>query len=99
MRPTTTTLRAKQRPRHVKEYLRRNLLHCKAVGAHANATAALARLYDQKRAPQWLMVYLAGIIERLDPVKDEMAKHRNEWWQKAMASRHLYAAQRGPRMY
>ena len=50
------------------EYLRRNLLVCSAIGANANAKAALARLRAQKRPPKWLLAYLDGIIERTDRV-------------------------------
>jgi hypothetical protein len=60
------------------EYGMRNLLHCKAVGAHANARAALMKLRSQKRPPKWLVEYLAGIVERLEPVHAEMARHRDE---------------------
>lgn len=67
-------------PRDVATYSRRNLLHCKAVGAHANASAALKRLRATKRPAQWLVRYLEGIIERCAPVALEMAKHRDEAW-------------------
>lgn len=58
------------------EYLRRNLLVAKAVGANANAKAALARLELQKRPPQWLVAYLKGIIERTEPLGPALACYR-----------------------
>jgi len=70
----------KSSPKDTYEYGRRNLLHCKAVGAHANARAAFLKLRGQKRAPQWLVRCLEGIVERTQPVADEMARHRDEAW-------------------
>ncbi len=58
------------------EYLRRNLLVCKAVGANANAKAALKRLQAQKRPPQWLVTYLQGIIDRTESLPGELACYR-----------------------
>lgn len=60
------------------EYLRRNLLHCAAVGASAGAEASLKRLRGIKRAPKWLLASLAGVMERAERVAAEMAKHRDE---------------------
>lgn len=60
------------------EYARRNLLHAKSVGALANARGAYARLSTMARRPQWLLRYLAGIVERLEGVPNEMARHRDE---------------------
>lgn len=70
----------KARPRNPAQYNRRNLLHCKSVGAVSYAKSALGRLRSQKRPPQWLVRSLEAIIERAQPVADEMAKHRNEAW-------------------
>lgn len=67
-------------PRDPATYARRNILHAKAVGAHANASAALKRLRAQRRPPRWLVDYLEGIVARTKPVADEMAKHRDEAW-------------------
>ena len=64
------------------EYGRRNLLHCKAVGAHANARAAWLKLRSLKNTPKWLDKAMAGIVERTKPVADEMAVHRDEMWGK-----------------
>lgn len=60
------------------EYLRRNLLHAKAVGTYANARTALGRLQAQGRPALWLVAALAGIVERAGPVAAEMARHRDE---------------------
>lgn len=59
------------------EYLRRNLLVCKAVGANANAKAALKRLQGQKQPPKWLVAYLEGIIERTEPLGPALACYRS----------------------
>ena len=53
------------------------MVHAKAVGAHANAEAALDRLCKSKRAPLWLIDALEGIIRRTDAVHPEIAKWRN----------------------
>lgn len=68
--PTQTTLPINP------EYLRRNLLVCKAIGANANARAALKRLQAQKRPQQWLVVYLQGIIERTEELGPALACYR-----------------------
>lgn len=59
------------------EYLRRNLLVCKAIGANANAKAALKRLQAQKRPPKWLAAYLQGIIERTEELGPALACYRS----------------------
>ena len=59
-------------------YARRNILHCKAVGALENAKAALKKLRAQKRPPRWLVRALESIVTRAKPVADEMAVHRDE---------------------
>lgn len=58
------------------EYLRRNLLVCKAVGANANAKAALQRLQAQRRPAKWLVNYLQGIIDRTESLPGELACYR-----------------------
>jgi hypothetical protein len=58
------------------EYLRRNLLVCKAVGANANAKAALGRLKLQKSPPRWLMDSLQGIIDRTEELGPALACYR-----------------------
>lgn len=67
-------------PKDPKVYSRRNMLHCKAMGALANASAALKKLRSQKRPPKWMDDCLVGIILRMKPVADEMARHRDEAW-------------------
>lgn len=59
------------------EYLRRNLLHCKAVGAYHNAIHAKKRLEQQVRPPKWLLAALDGIIERAGAVHPAMACYRS----------------------
>ena len=59
------------------EYLRRNLLHCSAVGCAADVRVSLARLLKMKRAPKWLIANLQGALDRADKVHPEMAKWRN----------------------
>lgn len=59
------------------EYLRRNLLVCKAIGANATAKVALDRLRLQKRPPKWLVAYLEGIIERTEPLGPALACYRS----------------------
>lgn len=58
------------------EYLRRNLLVCKAVGANANAKAALNRLNHQKQPPRWLVEALQGIIDRTEELGPALACYR-----------------------
>ena len=59
------------------EYLRRNLLVCKAIGANANAKAALERLQAQRRPAKWLVTYLEGIVERTEGMGGELACYRS----------------------
>jgi GR25 family glycosyltransferase involved in LPS biosynthesis len=59
------------------EYLRRNLMVCRAIGANANAKAAITRLKAQKRPAQWLLAYLQGIIERTEHLPGELACYRS----------------------
>ncbi len=59
------------------EYLRRNSAHASAVGAHANAKAALARLLKTKRPPMWLVGALEGIERRAAIAHPEIAKWRD----------------------
>lgn len=67
-------------PKDDLEYGRRNLLHCKAVGADRTARHTLERLLSQKRAPKWLIARLRCVTERTGPVATEMAAHRDEMW-------------------
>jgi hypothetical protein len=59
------------------EYLRRNLLVAKAIGANANAKAALARLRATKRPAQWMVDYLQGIIDRTETLGPDLACYRS----------------------
>lgn len=59
------------------EYLRRNLLVAKAIGARANAGAALDRLKSHKRPQKWLLDYLQGIVDRCEPLPADLAQWRN----------------------
>ena len=59
------------------EYLRRNLLVCKAVGAKASALHARDLLLTRKRPPKWLLKSLQGIIDRVEPLPIELAAWRN----------------------
>jgi hypothetical protein len=59
------------------EYLRRNLLHCQAVGAHGIAKQALTRLLAMRRPPMWIIGALEGIERRTALVHPEMAAWRN----------------------
>lgn len=59
------------------EYLRRNLLHCKAIGAMAGAEKALERVMRMKRRPKWLVESLLGIIDRVGPLGGALACYRS----------------------
>lgn len=63
--------------RIVKEYLRRNLVHCSAVGCRANVGVALERLRTWKNPPKWLVSLLEGALERASEAADELATHRD----------------------
>lgn len=59
------------------EYLRRNLITCKAYGAIAGLDVALSRLKAMRRPPKWLVKQLEGCKERTVPTAHEMALWRN----------------------
>lgn len=59
------------------EYLRRNLLHCKSIGAHGIAVSALDRLSKLKRPPVWIAQAFEGIRDRAVDLPAEMAAWRN----------------------
>lgn len=67
-------------PKNPAMYARRNLLHAKSVGALAAAEAALTKLRKQKKPAKWVVKCFEAIEERMRPVADEMAKHRDEAW-------------------
>ena len=62
------------------EYLRRNLLHCKAVGVYYGIKAIFDRLHTkaQTRAAKWLMKILAAEMAKAEVVHKEMSAHRDE---------------------
>lgn len=60
------------------EYLRRNLLHCSAVGCEAGLEASIAHLSAIKGTPKWLLKSLRGCLERAQKVAVEMVAHRDE---------------------
>lgn len=62
----------------INEYLRRNLLVAKAIGARSYIPGARDRLLKQKRPPKWLLRVLDGMDERLEALPRELAKHRDE---------------------
>jgi hypothetical protein len=64
--------------RKTREYLRRNLIVCGAVGARIIAEKAIARVRAWKHQPDWLLTALAGIHERAGHAERELAEHRDE---------------------
>lgn len=58
------------------EYLRRNLLVAKAMGARGAALVALERLGEQKRPPKWIVEAFRSIEERVEPLPRELAEWR-----------------------
>ena len=59
------------------EYLRRNLMVAKAIGARTYASNALKRVEQSSRPRRWLIAHLTGIVERMSGMEDELAKWRN----------------------
>jgi len=62
----------------LEEYLRRNLLHAKAVGVAATIGYILKRLRGTRNPPKWLLRRLVQIELKAQAIHAEMAKHRNE---------------------
>ena len=60
------------------EYLRRNKLVAKSIGAKANIEHILKHLEQIKNRPQWLVDELEGVLWRIEPLSSELAKHRDE---------------------
>ncbi|MFH2001616.1 MAG: hypothetical protein ABIK28_18170 [Planctomycetota bacterium] len=60
------------------EYLRRNLIVCKAVGIQSGLGAAITRLASHSRPPEWLMTILQNEYNKTRDVVSELAAHRNE---------------------
>ena len=65
-------------PPQTEEYLRRNLLHCKAVGVAAGLRAVRDRLRTLKRKPLLLVGIINRELEKAELMADEMARHRDE---------------------
>lgn len=59
------------------EYLRRNLIVAKAIGAKAGVSKSLKRLEQMSRPPKWLVESLAGVLKRQDCIPEELAKWRD----------------------
>ena len=60
------------------EYLRRNLIHCKSIGAHSCIQAAILRLRKTKRPQKWLLKLLMEAERRAGELPDELSAHRSE---------------------
>lgn len=60
------------------EYLRRNLIHCEAVGIRAGLESAIRRLTSRKHYPLWLVDLLNREHAKAVNVMKEMARHRDE---------------------
>lgn len=59
------------------EYLRRNLVHCSAVGVTADLTATLDRLLATKQPPKWLVEQLKRTHAKSSKVPVEVARWRD----------------------
>ena len=59
------------------EYMRRNLLCAKAIGAQAAIRKALEETEKLKRPPKRLIKRLRHALERLEDVPADLAQHRN----------------------
>ena len=59
------------------EYLRRNLIVAKSIGAKAGVSKSLKRLEQMSRPPKWLVESLQGVLVRQDPLPEELAKWRD----------------------
>ena len=59
------------------EYLRRNLMVAKAIGAHAAARKALERLAGLKRRPKWLMEAFESVRVRTVALPPDLARWRD----------------------
>ena len=61
-----------------KEYLRRSLLHAKAVGVYFGIKAVVDRVETMRRKPQWMLEILNRELVKAADVQREMAAHREE---------------------
>ena len=62
---------------HTDEYLRRNLLVAKAIGARSVIPGAAQRLMRMKRPPKWLLEAFAQIDVRLEPLPAALSEYRD----------------------
>lgn len=60
------------------EYMRRNMLVCKAYGAQSYIPGARKRLLAMKRPPKWLLKVLDEMDRRLEPLPAALAAYRDE---------------------
>lgn len=63
---------------HNCEYLRRNLLVGKALGAQAQVQSILTRLRGMKNPPEWLVNSCCILQQKLRGIPEELVKHREE---------------------
>lgn len=59
------------------EYLRRNLLIAKAIGARAAANVALHRLKKMKNPPKWIIAAFEAVEVRTAELPPDLALWRN----------------------
>ena len=62
----------------IDEYLRRNLIHCKAVGVSAGLAECIRHLQTVKHPPKWLVTILNCEWRKMGDIANELAAHRNE---------------------
>lgn len=62
----------------IQEYLRRNIIVCKAFGVEAGISSALARIRSMKRPPKWLAELLRIERAKAFTVAQEMAIYRDQ---------------------
>jgi hypothetical protein len=63
-------------PGQWREYRRRNLAVCSAIGAAAAVRCAQERLAGHRRPPKWLLAYLDSASERIAQVIPELSDWR-----------------------
>ena len=62
----------------MKEYLKRNCVHAKAVGIQASIEKIYYRLQSHKKAPKWIIKELEEMFKRIGVIQLELAIHRDE---------------------
>ena len=60
-----------------KEYLRRNLVVAKAVGARSGVATAIDRINTWRRKPKWLAEKLEEVAKRQEGLEIELAAWRD----------------------